>query len=496
MAGRLKKRTLRWLIPLHRYLGLVMSLILLLWFASGIVMMFEGYPRTPDRERMAWLEPLDPGQLEVTPSRALAALGMDNPEGLRINQPGERPRLHAMDETGQWRSVFADTGEPAPPLDREEAMQRARALGGARVASVTRLDGPDQWTVNSHVEAPAPLWRVALNDEAGTQLYLSRPTGEVIHSTTFHERVWGYAGPVIHWIYPTQLRDLSGLWRQVVIWLSGIGTLACLSGVVLGLMLMRRNQRRGGVSPFRGWFRWHHYLGLTFGALATTWVFSGLLSMGPFQWTSVDRERALTQHLGRTSPGTHEDVAAPSRIATLSDRQPHELHLHRFDGRTYYRAMDSDGNEQLHASHPGIKVPITRGKLPAGVISSALASAGGDADRASVTHQSRYDSYYYAGRSARIGAAGPPLPVYRADFTRGARLYIDPATGRVLQHSTPLSRLNRWLYNGLHSLDFPILNPGSWFWYGLVLVLMSGGTSLCLTGTWLSIRYLRRPRKA
>ncbi|PAU81826.1 hypothetical protein CK501_01345 [Halovibrio salipaludis] len=495
MAGPLKKRTLRWLIPVHRYLGLGMSLILLLWFSSGIVMMFEGYPRTPDHQRMDWLEPLAPGQLEVAPSQALAALDMDDPERLRINQPGKRPRLHAMDETGQWQSAFADTGEPAPPLDRKQAAQRAEALSGTEVASVTRLAGPDQWTVNSHVEAPAPLWRVALDDDPGTHLYLSRPTGEVIHGTTFHERVWGYAGPVIHWIYPTQLRDLSGVWRQVVIWLSGIGTAACLSGVVLGLMLMRRNARRGGLSPFRGWFRWHHYLGLVFGALATTWVFSGLLSMGPFHWTSADRKPALTDHLGRNSPGSHAAAAAPSTIGTLAERGPHELQLHRFNGRTYYRSMARDGTERLHAARPGHTTPAAEGRIPVNVVRTALERTPKDTLTA-FREQTAYDAYYYAGRSGRIGRKGPPLPVYRADYASGAWLYIDPATGSVLQHSTPLSRLNRWLYNGLHSLDFPVLKPGSWFWYGLVIVLMSGGTGLCLTGTWLSIRYLRRRRKA
>jgi len=67
MAGPLKKRTLRWLVPVHRYLGLTMSLVLLLWFASGIVMMFQGYPRTPDSERMDWLAPMAPGTLQVAP---------------------------------------------------------------------------------------------------------------------------------------------------------------------------------------------------------------------------------------------------------------------------------------------------------------------------------------------------------------------------------------------------------------------------------------------
>jgi hypothetical protein len=34
--------------------------------------------------------------------------------------------------------------------------------------------------------------------------------------------------------------------------------------------------------PYRGWKRWHAIAGLFFGVVATTWAFSGLLSMGPF----------------------------------------------------------------------------------------------------------------------------------------------------------------------------------------------------------------------
>ena len=494
MAGRLKKWILRWLIPVHRYLGLTMSLVLLLWFASGIVMMFEGYPRTPDSERMGWLSPMDPGSIEVSPSRALSELGLEDPEALRINQPGDRPRLHAMDDEGQWHSAFADTGEPAPPMDQDQARERARLLSGADVASITLLEGPDQWTVNSHVEAPAPLWRVALADEAGTQLYLSRPTGEVIHNTTFHERAWGYAGPVVHWIYPTQLRELTGIWRQVVLWLAGIGTLACLSGVLLGLMLMRRNKRRGGVSPFRGWFRWHHYLGLVFGVLATTWVFSGLLSMSPFQWTSADRDSSIGQHLGTKSPQSHDKAHAPSATNMLAGTTPHELTLHRFHGEPYYLAKDATGSKRLYPAQPRASNPVKSGRLPRESVREAAAAGAGEL--VAFHEQHAYDTYYYSGRATRIGRDAPILPVYRADYRDGARLYIDPATGSVLQYSTPLTRLNRWLYNGLHSLDLPALNPGSLFWYLLVLVLMSGGTLLCLSGTWLSIRYLRRRHKA
>ena len=37
--------------------------------------------------------------------------------------------------------------------------------------------------------------------------------------------------------------------------------------------------------------RWHYILGVFFGVFALTWVFSGLLSMEPFDWTNADGPR-------------------------------------------------------------------------------------------------------------------------------------------------------------------------------------------------------------
>ena len=66
-----------------------------------------------------------------------------------------------------------------------------------------------------------------------------------------------------------------------------------------------------------------------------------------------------------------------------------------------------------------------------------------------------YDRYYY-GR----GAEGPPLPVIRVRFADPLEtwVYVDPADLRVVGSMHRFSRLERWLFNGLHSLDFA-------FWY-------------------------------
>lgn len=60
--------------------------------------------------------------------------------------------------------------------------------------------------------------------------------------------------------------------------------------------------------------------------------------------------------------------------------------------------------------------------------------------------------------------------------------------------SRPASRARRWLYHGLHNLDFNVRNPGGTPWYTLVIVLMSGGGVLSITSLWLTLRYFWRKR--
>ena len=64
-----------------------------------------------------------------------------------------------------------------------------------------------------------------------------------------------------------------------------------------------------------------------------------------------------------------------------------------------------------------------------------------------------YDGYYY---DPRASLALPVLRVRYAD-EHGTWLYLDPERGGIVQRSVRVSRLRRWLYQGLHSLDFPFL---------------------------------------
>ena len=160
--------------------------------------------------------------------------------------------------------VFADTGELFEGIDRDAGRGggpavRARHTGPLRYDAY--LTEPDQWTLQAR--ASMPMHRFALDDAAGTELYVSEVTGEVALRTTWRERFWGYLGPVIHWVYFTPLRQNGPLWSEFVIWSSLVGCVMCVAGLLWGLLRFSRSarfrlKRVPARSPYAGMMKWHH----------------------------------------------------------------------------------------------------------------------------------------------------------------------------------------------------------------------------------------------
>jgi hypothetical protein len=88
-----------------------------------------------------------------------------------------------------------------------------------------------------------------------------------------------------------------------------------------------------------------------------------------------------------------------------------------------------------------------------------------------------YDAYYYDKHYARA------LPVLRVRFADPGEtwLYLDPTRGSIALSHGRLSRAERWLYHGLHSLDFPSLYQSRPLWDALLILLSIGGTVLSMT---------------
>ena len=100
----------------------------------------------------------------------------------------------------------------------------------------------------------------------------------------------------------------------------------------------------------------------------------------------------------------------------------------------------------------------------------------------------QYDAYYLDRRRER------PLPVVlaRLNDATDTRYYISPKTGRVVGTYSSRGWMNRWLYHGLHSFDFPWLYNYRPLWDIVVITFMLGGTALCVTSLILAWRVIGR----
>jgi hypothetical protein len=99
-----------------------------------------------------------------------------------------------------------------------------------------------------------------------------------------------------------------------------------------------------------------------------------------------------------------------------------------------------------------------------------------------------YDGYYYDSGGTLS------LPVLRVRYQDEARtwVYVDPSRGDVVRRNESTTRMRRWLYQGLHSLDFPFLYYRRPLWDIVAIVLSIGGLALSVTTILPALRRLRR----
>jgi len=349
MKARLDWRKV--LVYSHRRMGIAGGLLILMWFASGIVMIYHRMPEVGAVERLERLRPIDPSGIRVSPSEAAAEAGASL--GFSLTMLGERPVYRFG-----TRTVFADTGAALDGLSSAGALDVAGDFAPDRRATLSYdalLTEPDQWTLQSR--GFLPLHRIGLGDQEDTRVYVSDRSGEVVMRTTRSGRNWGYAGAVLYWLYFTPFRTHATLWAQTIIWLSIAGCLLTLSGLPWGLMRFSpprqhrtRGQRRLSMSPYSGLLGWHHYAGLVFGFFSFTWMLSGGLSLEPWSWhpgtapTGVQREAFSLGPLvleGISAGQVREGVAALAAAGPLR-----ELEIVRFRGEPYLVGRGGQGSAE------------------------------------------------------------------------------------------------------------------------------------------------------
>jgi hypothetical protein len=240
-----------------------------------------------------------------------------------------------------------------------------------------------------------------------------------------------------------------------------------------------------------------------------TWAFSGLLSMEPFEWTNAEGIAVPRQALsgGRLELASYPAMDSSAWNRLLDGAALKEVELVRMQGAHYYvvhRAVE-DGRdlgkrERLHQPYPvngrvgpdrmivaASTLQPRSDAFTADSIVARVREAVPDAAIADYQLLTEYDSYYYS-RNRQT-----PLPVVRIRFADPTQtwLYIDPEMNQVLASIPRLARVERWLYNGLHSLDVGYLYSRP-LWDIVMLVLLIGGLASSGIGTYLGVKRVLR----
>jgi uncharacterized iron-regulated membrane protein len=497
----------RWLFLIHRWLGIVVCAFFAMWFVSGVVMMYVGYPKLTATERLQHLPPLDAQAPMLSPRQALDAAGIAGalqslqlarasggravylavPE--QVTAPAQRPAA-----PGRGTVVIdARSGAVLREVDRQTAVDSAQAFAGPGTA--VRYEGAideDAFTHSRGLDAHRPLHRVQVLDAELTLLYVSGKTGEVVRDSPRAERLWNYAGAWIHWLYPFRGNVFNRYWTDIVNWLSIVGIAVTLTGTAIGIMRWRfaSHYKSGSRSPYRGlMMRWHHITGLLFALITLTWIFSGLMSMNP--WRIFDSGApALNSRAMNGGPLLIEaSDAAPTKLLDLAGSDVRELRWEKAVGQTHVRASGPVGAPMLlTATGEGLRT-IDQSALRAAVARMLPAPI----DR--IETLKRYDLYYYQRDAHTMtGGGDKPLPVWRVVFAdpHGTWIHVDPRTGEVLGRTDSGRRTSRWLFAMLHSWDWLPLLERRPLWDILLILLSLGGTALSVTGAVIGWRRLGR----
>ncbi|QOZ36847.1 PepSY domain-containing protein [Bradyrhizobium sp. CCBAU 53421] len=482
MRNALIRRARRWLYVVHRWIGIATCILFAMWFISGLVMMYVAFPRLTDSERLAALPVIPWDKVQVGPDRAMAIAGAEQyPRDLRLSMMDDVPVYRVTGWKGAAVTISAIDGRVIDGITPDQALAVARhhphAVRPQLLDTVTR----DQWSVTARFDPLRPLYLIGLGDTDGTELYVSSRSGEIALDTTRRERIWNWLGSIPHWIYPTVLRKDGPLWRDVVLWISGVCLVVAVTGFWIGILRLRLTRRYadGAVSPYRGWLAWHHIAGLVGGIFVLTWMFSGWLSLNPggaFSGRGLTREIAVG-YSGHDTPDIAARLQSPPSVSTV------EASFVWIGGRRLMVLDDRSGRRSLADPATGAPRTLTQDEIVAAARGAMPAAA-----MLSVRQLDEADAYWYTLHHAR------ELPVLRVAFDDPVHtwLHISPVTAEILDRSDDSRRSYRWLFNALHSLDFPLLLRASPARDVVVWLLSAVGTIISISGIVLGWRRLRR----
>lgn len=483
------KKGSRFLFGLHRITGSIIALFFLMWFVSGLVLVYHSFPRVAKAVQYEKMETLPSSLPDInTYLEQIPDKGKIRKINVRRFQGQTLFTVAAKDST---YTFCTDTLQPVKPVTFDYIRQVAHDWVSAPILKIDTLHQREQWIMYSRYEREMPVYKFYFDDKEKHQLYIAARSGEVLQFTCSTQRFWAWVGYIPHTFYIPFLRQYTDAWTNTLTVAGIIAMLAGLTGLYVGIsVLYRRYKQRGTFdNPYRKrWYRWHYALGLILGVLIVTWGLSGALSLQRIPHWIIPIEGDYS-----VSPEKLRGKSFPVDRYKLDYRQLKEAYpdLKQVEWTYYsdlpvYEIIAGNRTLMIDASSPEVKDLF----LPEEAIARAIKKMYGEDTPFHISMIDQYDEYYLSTDNTR------PLPVYKVEVDNNDRsvYYIDPATGNHKYLNTN-RKVKKWLFSAFHYLNIRWLVERHTLWTIAMWTLCLGGASLSLTGVWLGIRFIFRKLK-
>jgi len=359
----------------------------------------------------------------------------------------------------------------------------------ADITKVDTLRELEQWIPFSYLQRDFPIYKFYFGDEDKHQLYISSQTGEALQFTNKDKRFWAWLGAIPHWVYFTSLRQNTQLWTDVVIWLSGIGCIMCIAGIIIGVrsyIVQYRRKKKWG-TPYRKFaYKWHHIMGFVFGIFVFTFTFSGMMSLADVPgWAVKVHNPSIQESMFFPQPVILQNYKLDvQKVVEAYPEEVKSVEWASFGQKPLYKVVVGTKQLTIDASDDNLKLL----NLEESDILANLAQT--HSEPMQISSMTEYDNYY-VGLTDHL-----PLPVYKVEVADAdnSTYYINPKNGNTRYFNTN-SKVHRWTYQALHSYKIGFLSKHPILWNIVMWGTMIGGTLVSITGVWLGFRYIIRKIK-
>jgi len=178
---------MRWLKKLHKWVGLLIGIQVLLWLLSGLMISLLDPAKVSGRQWVSATVAESPAQgpvILLEPAE-LPAAQLQDALGIDLTSRHGKP-VYLVRHTGSETLLDATDGSIVS-IDKTHAEQLARRdfSGNGEIISVEHGMAPDLETRDSN----GAYWRVNFSDKANTAVYISAATGEILERRNSYWRV-------------------------------------------------------------------------------------------------------------------------------------------------------------------------------------------------------------------------------------------------------------------------------------------------------------------